>query len=224
VFGEARVRPEIKFCGMTRSEDIVVAGELGADYVGFIFAGGPRALTPARARGLKKYLPPSVKCVGVFGGGRDLGAPAEVARSLGLDVVQLHGDPDEALVDEVRRGFGGPIWAALRLDGPALPKRAAALFATADAVVLDSYSAAALGGTGLALPWGELASAVAAVRSRARLVLAGGLRAETVASAMRALKPDVVDVSSGVESAPGIKDPVKLRAFRDAVRAEGHSS
>jgi phosphoribosylanthranilate isomerase len=105
-----------------------------------------------------------------------------------------------------------------------LPKRAAALFAAADAVVLDSYSAAALGGTGVALPWGELASAVEAARSRARLVLAGGLRAETVGSAMRALGPDVVDVSSGVESAPGIKDPAKLKAFRDAVWAERRNS
>jgi phosphoribosylanthranilate isomerase len=224
VYAEARVRPEIKFCGMTRSEDIVAAGELGAQYVGFIFAGGPRAVTPVRARGLKAHVPSGLKCVGVFGPGRDLGAPAGVARSVGLDVVQLHGDPDESLVEEVRRGFGGAVWAALRLDGAALPKRAAALFASADAVVLDSYSTAALGGTGVALPWDELASAVDAVRSRARLVLAGGLRAETVGSAMRALGPDVVDVSSGVESAPGIKDPAKLKAFRDAVWAEGRNS
>ena len=213
--------PEIKFCGMTRREDIVVAGELGAEYVGFIFAGGPRAVTPAAARGLKAHLPSGVKCVGVFGPDRALGAPADVARSVGLDVVQLHGDPDTAAVDEVRRGFGGLVWAALRLDGAALPKRAAALFASADAVVLDSYSPASLGGTGIALPWSALASTVAEVRSRGRLVLAGGLRAETVGSAIGALSPDVVDVSSGVESAPGIKDPLKLRAFRDAVRAEG---
>ena len=215
------MRPEIKFCGMTRSQDIVVAGELGAEYVGFIFAGGPRAVTLARARQLKSHLPPGVKCVGVFGSDRELGTPSDIARSLGLDVVQLHGDPDEGVVEDVRRGFGGAIWAALRLDGAALPKRAAALFACADAVVLDSYSPAALGGTGVALPWSQLAAAVDAVRSRARLVLAGGLRAETVGSAMRAIRPDVVDVSSGVELAPGIKDPIKLMAFRDAVWAEG---
>jgi phosphoribosylanthranilate isomerase len=209
---------------MTRSEDVVVAGELGADYVGFIFAGGARAVTPARARGLRAELPSGVKCVGVFGPGRELGAPADVARSVGLDVIQLHGDPDATAVEEIRRGFGGAVWAALRLEGAVLPKRAAALFAAADAVVLDSYSPTVLGGTGVTLPWRELASAVGGLRLGGRLVLAGGLRAETVGMAIRALEPDVVDVSSGVESAPGIKDPIKLRAFRDAVWAEERGS
>jgi phosphoribosylanthranilate isomerase len=209
---------------MTRSEDVLAAGELGAAYVGFIFAGGPRAVSPARARGLKAHLPSGVKCVGVFGAERELGAPADVARSVGLDVIQLHGDPNAALVREVRRGFSGAVWTALRLAGGTLPPSAAALFEVADAVVLDSYSPNALGGTGIPLPWEELASAVGVIRSRAQLVLAGGLRPETVGAAVRALQPDVVDVSSGVESAPGIKDPVKLRAFRDAVWAEGRTT
>lgn len=212
---------EIKFCGMTRREDVLLAAELGASYVGFIFAGGPRAITPERARALRADLPHAVKCVGVFGTGGELGSAAEIARSAELDVVQLHGDPGEEAVEQLRRAFSGAVWAALRVSGTTLPEHARALFRSADAVVLDAYSPQALGGTGVALAWDELAPSLEMVRTGggrgARLVLAGGLRAETVGDAVRALRPDVLDVSSGVESAPGIKDPVKLRAFRDAV-------
>jgi phosphoribosylanthranilate isomerase len=214
------VPPEIKFCGMTREEDVDAAVALGARYVGVIFAGGPRSMTIERARELLKRVPKTVGRVGVFGPVTD-GRLGGVAEELGLDVMQLHGDPDEAAVARARDAFGGTVWAALRVAGDALPAHAADLFRAADAVVLDTYSPNALGGTGKALPWTELATAVASVRLPGRLVLAGGLRPETVSTAMRALRPDVVDVSSGVESAPGIKDHVKLRAFRDAVRGDG---
>jgi phosphoribosylanthranilate isomerase len=217
------VRPEIKFCGMTREEDVAAAVALGAEYVGVIFAGGPRTVPVARARELMSGVPRGVTRVGVFGRETHLGTPGDVARSVGLDVVQLHGDPDEATVDDVRRTFAGQVWAALRVQGTSLPARAAALFRVADAVVLDAYSAASLGGTGLALSWNELAAGVAAVRANGRLVLAGGLRAETVSVAVGVLQPDIVDVSSGVESAPGIKDHLKLKAFTDAVRGEARA-
>jgi phosphoribosylanthranilate isomerase len=87
-------------------------------------------------------------------------------------------------------------------------------------VVVDAYSPNTLGGTGIALPWDALSEVVATIRRPGRLVLAGGLRPETVATAVRALAPEVVDVSSGVESSPGVKDHTKLRAFRDAVVGE----
>jgi phosphoribosylanthranilate isomerase len=208
---------------MTRQEDVALAAELGASYVGFIFAGGPRAITPARARALKGDAPQGVKFVGVFGAAREPDSPGHVARSVGLDVVQLHGDPAPEAVEQVRESFDGEVWAALRVAESLPLERARALFACADAVVLDAYSQTALGGTGVALPWNELARGIATVRT-GRLVLAGGLRAETVGSAVRALHPDVLDVSSGVESAPGIKDPAKLRAFRDAVVAAGQTA
>jgi phosphoribosylanthranilate isomerase len=217
------VRPEIKFCGMTREEDVAAAVALGAEYVGVVFAGGPRTVPLTLARDLMSRVPRGVTRVGVFGRETHLGSPGDVAQSVGLDVVQLHGDPDEATVDDVRRTFAGPVWAALRVQGTSLPARAAALFRVADAVVLDAYSATFLGGTGVALPWNELAAGVAAVRATGRLVLAGGLRAETVSAAVGVLQPDIVDVSSGVESAPGIKDHLKLKAFRDAVRGEARA-
>lgn len=212
--------PDIKFCGMTRVEDVNAAVALGARYIGVIFAGGPRSITLERARELLASVPTEVGRVGVFG--REIKATSgQEAQELGLDVMQIHGDPDEAAVALARESFGGAVWAALRVPGEVLPSHAAGLFRAADAVVLDAYSQHALGGTGKPLPWGDLASAVAAVRQPGRLVLAGGLRPENVSAAVRALRPDIVDVSSGVESAPGVKDHAKLRAFRDAVRREG---
>jgi phosphoribosylanthranilate isomerase len=210
------VVPEIKFCGMTRAEDIDAAAAIGARYVGVIFAGGPRVLTSERARDVLHAAPRSVSRVGVFGDA----APdviADVARVCALDVVQLHDDPRVHDVLRTRERFDGEVWATVRVRGRSLPAGAVDLFRAADAVVLDAYSPVSLGGTGLRLPWAELADVVAAVRPGGRLVLAGGLRPDNVREAVRAMCPDVVDVSSGVESAPGIKDHGRLRAFRDAV-------
>lgn len=219
-----RMAPRVKFCGLTRRADVDEAVACGAAYVGVIFASGPRLQTPAAAAALLAGVAGGVRRVGVFG----TQAPEEIARvaaQVPLDVVQLHADPTAELVRALRPHFAGEIWAALRVPrgDAALPAHAAALFAAADGVVLDAWAPAQLGGTGLALEWAALRDAVHAVRGTARgdarLVLAGGLRAENVEAAARALAPDVVDVSSGVESAPGIKDPSRLRAFRDAVRA-----
>ena len=211
--------PDIKFCGMMREQDVDAAVALGARYVGVIFAGGPRMLSVERAGALLRRVPSGVGRVGVFGDAepRTLG---DIAREIGLDVMQLHADPTEEAVTRARDVFPGEVWAALRIRGGSLPASARQLFRVADAVVLDAYAPGSLGGTGLALPWPELTEAVAVLRGAGRLVLAGGLRPDTVSEAVRALRPEVVDVSSGVESAPGVKDHAKLRAFRDAVRRD----
>lgn len=214
------MRPDIKFCGMTREEDVDAAVALGARYIGVVLAGGPRSVSVKRARELLRRVPAEVGRVGVFGRTADRTTPGDLAGEIGLDVVQLHDDPDSRVVANARDTFRGAVWAALRVRGDHLPALAEDLFQVADAVVLDAYSTTSLGGTGVALPWTDLADAVTAARKRGRLVLAGGLRPDTVAIAVRALRPDVVDVSSGVESAPGVKDHAKLRAFRDAVRRE----
>lgn len=205
---------------MTRRADVDAAVRLGARYVGVIFAQGPRRVTPDAAHHLLRDVPPSVGRVGVFGPDLEPEAAAEVALAAGVDVMQLHGDPDEPTLARARRAFGGRVWAALRVRGDVLPDTASALFRAADAVVLDAYSPTALGGTGTSVPWAALRDAMSAMRAAGRLVLAGGLRPDNVAVAIQALQPDVVDVSSGVESAPGIKDEAKLRAFRDAVAGE----
>jgi phosphoribosylanthranilate isomerase len=208
--------PEVKFCGMTRSGDVLEAARLGADYVGVIFAGGPRTQTAEAARDILRELPSRVGRVGVFGAME----PAQVAAMTSmarLDIVQLHADPDPAMVREVRRVAGTPVWAVLRVRGAEIPDGAKALFDEADAVVLDARSDRALGGTGLTLPWADLAMSLLPLRAGRTLVLAGGLTATNVADAVTALAPDVVDVSSGVESAPGVKDHHLMRAFLSAV-------
>lgn len=211
---------EIKFCGMTRAEDARQAASLGAGYVGVIFAGGPRQVTIDRAATVLGGLPRTVRRVGVFSNEHDE-IIGESARQLGLHVVQLHGDCDAHDIETLRRRFTGEVWAVVRIANGRLPSRAAELSETADALLLDAKVPGKLGGTGVALPWAELREQLACVRAsgRAKLVLAGGLRAENVTEAIRLLRPEIVDVSSGVETAPGIKDHARMRAFRDAVHA-----
>lgn len=202
----------VKLCGMTRPEDVAGAVELGADFVGVVFAGGRRTLTPARASEVLAPARGRVLTVGVFGVA-DASHVAAVAAAVGLDVVQLHADPTPADVAAVRALFDGPVWAAARLDGPALGD-AAMLYDVADAVVLDARVDGALGGTGHSLPWAALGESVRRQAGRAALtVLAGGLRAENVASAISLVGPDVVDASSGIEVRAGVKDHERMRDF-----------
>jgi phosphoribosylanthranilate isomerase len=210
------VRAEVKFCGMTRAEDVREAARLGAAYVGIIRAGGPRLLTVEHAQNVLAAASNGVRRVGVYGAAESAEI-GEEARALGLHAVQLHADPSAHTLEVMRRHFAGEIWVVLRLGEGVVPAKYASLFDAADAVVLDSLVPGKLGGTGAPLPWQALASAVAQRRGRAKLIVAGGLRPENVVTAIDVLRPDVVDVSSGIESAPGIKDHLKMRAFRDAV-------
>jgi len=216
----AQMATGIKFCGMTRAEDAREAASLGAAYVGVIFAGGPRQVTIERAASVLGVLPRTVRRVGVFSNEHDE-IICDSARQLDLHVVQLHGDCDAHDIETLRRRFKGEVWAVLRIANGRLPPRAAELCDTADALLLDAKVPGKLGGTGVRLPWADLREQLARVRAsgRAKLVLAGGLRAENVTEAIRLLRPEIVDVSSGVETAPGIKDHARMRAFTDAVHA-----
>ena len=213
---------EITFCGMTRAADVPEAARLGAAYVGVIRASGPRLLTIERAQDVLAGAPDGVRRVGVYGPPTEPTQIAEEAQVLGLDAVQLHSertDRPAPRIDALRPHFAGEIWIALRIADGMLPPGFTSLIDAADAVVLDSFVPGSLGGTGTPLPWQTLASALAERRWRAKLILAGGLRPENVQTAIETLQPDVVDVSSGIESAPGIKDHLRMRAFRDAVLA-----
>ncbi len=203
---------KVKFCGMTRPQDAALAAEIGASYVGVVFADGPRRVDPATGGRILDAAGDGVKRVGVFG----TNDPEEIGRTAGtarVDVVQLHADPSAADVKAIRQQFRGEIWAAIRIAGTHIPGDAEVLFDIADAIVLDARSDKRLGGTGEALPWSELASDLARDRGSSAVVLAGGLNPENVAGAIRTLGPDVVDVSSGVEVSPGIKDPWLMREF-----------
>jgi phosphoribosylanthranilate isomerase len=205
---------------MTRAIDAREAVSLGASYVGVIFAGSPRQLTVEQAASVLAGLPQSIRRVGVFATNVDEEIATSAAR-LGLHAVQLHGQHDPAALARIRRRFGGEVWSVISIAGDQLPHCAGELFEAADGVLLDAKVPGKLGGTGVTLPWRRLADQLLPMRtsSSARLVLAGGLRAENVAEAIRLLRPDVVDVSSGVETAPGVKDHARMRAFRDAVYA-----
>jgi phosphoribosylanthranilate isomerase len=207
---------KVKFCGMTRPQDAAIGAEIGASYIGVVFADGPRRVIPSQARKIFEAAGKRVKHVGVFG----TNDPDEIARTADethLDVVQLHNDPTTYDLKQIRGKFKGEIWAAIRIAGAHIPQEAEALFDSADAIVLDARSDKQLGGTGQALPWSDLAVDLTRDRGSSAVVLAGGLKPGNVISAVRTLAPDVVDVSSGIESSPGIKDPWLMREFYAAV-------
>jgi phosphoribosylanthranilate isomerase len=209
---------EIKFCGLTRPADAALAASLGASYVGAIFASGPRRISPARAAEIFTASGGAVRHVGVFGAER----PADVARAARtalLDIVQLHGDPTAEYAARVRAETGLPVWAVVRVASGTAEARIAELDQVADSIVLDAFVPGRLGGTGATFDWQGAARWTRP--ARARLVVAGGLGAHNVREAIHWLSPDVVDVSSGVESAPGIKDHELMRAFVQAVCEDG---
>lgn len=212
---------KVKFCGITRPGDAALAAEVGATYVGVIFAEGPRKVSVERAREILSAAGEAVTHVGVFDT-NDADRVVEVADEVGLAVVQLHADPMPSDIEAIRRNFEGDVWAAIRIFGNHIPHEYDELFEIADGVLLDARSERQLGGTGIPLPWNELAVDLARDRGGAAVVLAGGLNPKNVGNAIRILAPDVVDVSSGIESAPGIKDPWLMREFYEAV--VGHTA
>ena len=208
----------LKFCGLTRAEDARFAESLGATHVGVILASGPRLLTAARAAEVLADVGPGVRRVGVFG----LQTPAEIADLMAearLDIAQLHADPSVAQIAAVRAAGVREVWAVVRVAGAQVPAEAAELAAVSDALVLDAKVSGRLGGSGVALPWADVALALEPWRGDRPIVLAGGLVPSTVSQAIRTLHPAIVDVSSGVESAPGIKHHALMRAFADDARA-----
>jgi len=202
-------RVGIKICGLTRAEDVAALENLGVDFAGFIFApSSPRFLAPENAAELLPLLPRGIRRVGVF-----LDADPEtvrvLSRRLHLDFLQFHGSESPAYC----RGFGLPFFKAFRVRGPLDPDRMKAY--RAEAVLLDAYHRGVPGGTGETFDW---SLAQEAGTAGIRVVLAGGLNPQNVAAAVRTVRPWAVDVSSGVELSPGIKDPRKLREFVRRIR------
>ncbi len=197
---------KIKICGITRPEDGRLAAELGADALGFVFyEKSPRNIPPEKAAEIAVRLPAGVAKVGVFVA-PDREFAATVAQTVGLDAIQLHGiTRPEEWIDLP----GTPVILAVpvRADGP--DPAAAALMPRAAAVLLDTHHSTLPGGTGKTFNW-----AYAAAMSRQRhIILAGGLTPDNIRAAVETVHPRAVDVSSGVEAAPGIKDPGKLQQF-----------
>ena len=206
------MQTRVKICGITNVPDGLMAAEAGADMVGLMFyERSPRYITLARAAVISRSLPPFVLRVGVFVNPDE----ALVTRAIGecgLSVLQFHGDEPSDFCTQ----FGIMSLKAFRLkDASSLVPMES--YKT-DAFLLDAYSPIGLGGTGEQFSW-ELA--VAAQKFGKPVFLAGGLTPQNVADAVCQVRPFAVDVSSGVESAPGKKDPTKVRAFVQAARSVG---
>lgn len=199
----------VKICGLTRPEDVRLAVALGADAIGFVFwPGSPRAVTPSSARAIAATVPPFVTRVGVFVDAVPAAVAAAIAEA-GLDAVQLHGAEP---VDRYR-GLGVRLIKLVTLDEDQAVEAAAALPDDVTPIV-DASDRERHGGTGRLAHWPR----AAALAARRPVILAGGLTAENVDRAVSEVKPWAVDVSSGVEAAPGIKDHDRLAAFFAAVR------
>lgn len=207
----------VKFCGLTRADDVEAAVALGCDYVGVIFAGGPRNRTLGQASSIFRNTG-SARRVGVFGTPHATELNHYVS-TVPLSIAQLHGDPSVRAVMAARAIGVGEVWSVVPVVDGALGDDAEELFQCADAVVLDTKGVNGLGGTGRSFDWAAAAAALSRVERQARLVVAGGLTPDNVADAIAHLRPDVVDVSSGVESAPGVKDPILMSRFVEAVRS-----
>jgi phosphoribosylanthranilate isomerase len=219
---------KIKICGIRRVDDARLATELGASALGFVFwPSSPRFIDPYRARPIVEALPPFVTSVGVFVN-QSWEFITDVAGLLGLGAVQLHGDEPMAM-------YSRSAWRVIKAVPVAsgddtLASRVAGVPSHAT-VLLDAHDPMKRGGTGRPIDWTQ----AAAVSRMRRIVLSGGLTAENVGAAIEAVEPYAIDVSSGVESAPGIKDAAKMRALFESVfsvqeaqrdareRAHGHS-
>ncbi len=197
----------VKVCGITRLEDAELAIGHGAWALGFIlWPTSKRFVEPAVAAGITRQVRRNVETAGVFVN-QTLDEIADAVDFLGLSHVQLHGDEGPSFCSAVSQRTGAKVIKALRI-GHAADIRDSERYHT-DFHLLDTARAGSYGGTGQTWDWGLLAQR----RSNVPLILSGGLTSENVAEAIAAVKPWAVDVASGVEASPGIKDPAKLEAF-----------
>ena len=198
----------VKICGITRPEDAELAIELGAWALGFIlWPGSPRAADPAIAAGIARGNRRRVETVGVFVD-PTLDEVAHAVENLGLSAVQLHGSVGAAFCNAVKQRTATTVIRAFTIGSNA-DVQSADRFREVDYHVYDTRT---VGGTGQTWDW----SLAAGRRAHVPLVLSGGLTAENVADGIAATHPFAVDVASGTEASPGVKDPDKLRAFMEA--------
>ena len=200
----------VKICGFTRPSDVRAAVVAGADALGFVFAPrSKRVLTIPRAAELVTGVPAFVSRVGLFMD-QDFDAVASILDQVPLNLLQFHGAEDAAFC----RRFGLPYIKAVSMDSDRAVERAGQEYTDASALLLDSHPAGGVGGTGVVFDWSLIS------QSSLPLVLAGGLEPGNVRQAIERLKPWAVDVSSGVETAPGIKSEALMRKFIEEAKRE----
>jgi phosphoribosylanthranilate isomerase len=200
----------IKICGVTREEDALLCAEMGADYLGFIFVpSSPRYVEPERAAAIATSLREREKRPRVVGVFRDASVDyiGEIAAVVGLDLVQLHGSESD---DDIR-SLGLPAIKAYRV-GDASPDTTA--HNSAEWLLFDTFEDRRAGGTGRRFDWSLLAS----YPRTKPFFLSGGLSAENIAAAISLVRPDGIDIASGVESEPGVKDHAKVERLFERIR------
>jgi phosphoribosylanthranilate isomerase len=200
----------VKICGITDSKDALMAVELGAGALGFIFAYSPRRISPQKARDIINAIPPFVKTVGVFVN-EDPAVIRDVRHYCGLDLVQLHGDESPDLCDELM-----PYTIkALRIKAESSLRMAQAYRGKVRALLLDTYSKSQAGGTGKTFDW-QLAIKIK--KLGIPIILAGGLGPSNIDDAISAVRPYAVDVNSGVEKHPGKKSHTLIEDLMQKVK------
>ena len=205
-----QLRTRVKICGITRVQDALEAVRCGADAIGLVFyAASPRHVSVQQAQQIVAALPPFVSVVALFVNAM----PAEIETVLSqvrIDIVQFHGDETAADCERIKL----PYFKAIRVKSDTNLLQCALDFFSASALLLDTYSEAAYGGTGHVFDWDLIPK-----NMTKPMILAGGLIAENVGLAIQKVKPYAVDISGGVEVSKGIKDADKIAAFMLAVQA-----
>ena len=203
-------RTRVKICGITRVQDALEAVRCGADAIGLVFyAASPRHVSVQQAQQIVAALPPFISVVALFVNA----TPAEIEAVLSqvrIDIVQFHGDETAADCERIKL----PYFKAIRVKSDTNLLQCALDFSSANALLLDTYSEAAYGGTGRVFDWDLIPK-----NMTKPVILAGGLIAENVSLAIQKIKPYAVDISGGVEVSKGIKDADKIAAFMLAVQA-----
>ncbi len=203
-----QARTRVKYCGITRPEDARLAGKLGVDAIGLVFhTASPRHVQVAQAQEVVASLPAFVTVVGLFVDAKE-NVVEQVLEKVHIDVLQFHGDESATFCRRFRR----PYIKALRMKADIDVTLAAAAYADAQAILVDSYQPGRAGGTGQTFDWNRLPGSL-----ESPLILAGGLNAGNVAAAIEQLNPYAVDVSGGIEREPGVKDAEKMQAFMQEV-------
>jgi phosphoribosylanthranilate isomerase len=203
---------KVKICGITNLKDARQAFKAGADFLGFNFyPRSPRYVTPQRARGILRRLPKKIACVGVFVNERE-DEMLKIARRVGLDYLQLHGEESPATITHLARHL--PVIKAVRVRN-SFRTAELARYKHVSAFLLDGFDHRRHGGSGKTFRWDIALRA----KRAGHIFLAGGLTAENVTEAIRSAKPYAVDVCSGVEAKPGKKDPALVVNFMRAVRS-----
>lgn len=205
------MRTRVKICGITRAEDAQTAARLGADAIGLVFHdASPRNVTLEQAHALLRCLPPFVTRVGLFVDA-DPGLVEQIVSLVPLDLLQFHGQ--ESAADCARHDK--PYIKAIRMKPGLVLREAISAYAEARGILLDTYSNAAVGGTGETFDWTGVPTDL-----ERPIILAGGLNPGNVAAAIQQVRPYAVDVSSGVESSKGIKSAEKMSAFINEVNRQ----